>query len=95
MKKILVLVLLFLYISELFACTILSGTDLNGHTWICNNEDESFSFKNYINVFPRDGGSKNGYVTLTYGSPGGKIEGGLNEAGLFFDFNQLLIMCYP
>lgn len=72
------------------ACTIVSGTDSHGHTWACNNEDWSaFSFYNYINVFPKTSPTKFGFITLTYGEPDGYIQGAVNEAGLFFDFNAL------
>ena len=79
-----------LFQNSISACTILSGVDAKGHTWACNNEDWwGFSFYNYINVHPRDRSTKYGYITLTYGEPGAYIQGGVNEAGLFFDFNAL------
>jgi hypothetical protein len=90
MKKIILApLLLFFSFIQSFACTIISGTDAKGQTWVCNNEDESFSFNNYINVFPRTDGARFGYITVSYGSPGGMIQGGVNEAGLFFDYNTL------
>lgn len=71
-----------------FACTIVSGTDKNGQTWVMNNEDFFHTYSNYVNVFPAQG-NKLGYITFTYGSPESGIQGGVNEAGVFFDINAL------
>lgn len=75
------------------ACTIFCGQDKNGHIWAANNEDGSYSFTNYINVFPKTEDTKYGYFTLSYESEkngeNGGIEGGMNEAGLFYDFNSI------
>jgi len=76
---------------QLFACTIFSAKDNYGNVWFGNNEDASFSFKNYINVFPKTGKIKFGYYTLSKDSPengeNSEIAGGMNEAGLAYDFN--------
>ncbi len=73
-----------------YACTVASGVAHNGHIWNANNEDGPFGVSNFINVFPKQGDSKYGYYTLSYISPmfgqGGQIQGGMNEAGLTFDF---------
>src|SRR5438034_377153 len=73
------------------ACTIVSAMDRKGHVWFGNNEDASFSFYNYINVFPKTKGGKFGYYTLSKDKPengeNAQIAGGMNEAGLAFDFN--------
>ncbi|MBD2701488.1 hypothetical protein IC229_12630 [Spirosoma sp. BT702] len=65
--------------------------DRKGHVWFGNNEDASFSFYNYINVFPKKKGVKFGYYTLSKDKPENgentQIAGGMNEAGLAFDFN--------
>lgn len=75
------------------ACTTVSAVAANGHVWTANNEDGPFGVANFINVFPRSGTDRYGYYTLSYLSPrygqGGSIQGGMNEAGLSFDFNQI------
>lgn len=78
---------------QLSACTIISGTDKMGHTWAGNNEDGFFNFKTYLNVYPSECSKKIGYITFSYDSPengaNNNAQGGVNEAGLFFDFNAL------
>jgi hypothetical protein len=54
-----------------------------------NNEDFFHTSSNYVNVFPAQGKNTLGYLTLTYGSPESSMQGGVNEAGLFFDVNAL------
>jgi hypothetical protein len=71
------------------ACTIVSGTDRKGQTWAMNNEDFFHTYANYVNVHPTNGQGTLGYITMTYGSPEGGIQGGANEAGVFFDINAL------
>ncbi|MEO0572633.1 MAG: hypothetical protein AAF039_13085 [Bacteroidota bacterium] len=75
------------------ACTIFCGKDKHGQVWAANNEDGAYSFFNYINIFPKTEHTKFGYYTLSYDSAkngeGGGIEGGMNEAGLFYDFNYI------
>ena len=75
------------------ACTIFCGKDSNGHVWAGNNEDGNFNFKTYLNVFPKTVDAKYGYYTLSLNSPKNganqNAQGGMNEAGLFFDFNAL------
>lgn len=72
------------------ACTIVSGVSCNGHVWNANNEDGPLGIANFLNVFPQEKDSKYGFYTLCYISPifssGGKIQGGMNEMGLTFDF---------
>jgi len=70
------------------ACTIVSGTDRKGQTWAMNNEDFFHTASNYVNVFPAKP-KQLGYITLTYGSAQSSVQGGVNEAGLFFDVNAL------
>lgn len=76
-----------------FACTIASGIGHNGHVWNANNEDGPRGVATFINVFPISGNAKYGYYTLSYYSPkngeDGGIQGGMNEAGLTFDFNAI------
>jgi len=75
------------------ACTIFCGKDKQGHIWAANNEDNPFNFYNYLNVFPKTEDTKYGYFTLSYNSTKNgenfNIQGGMNEAGLFYDFNTI------
>lgn len=74
-------------------CTIVSAIARNGHVWNANNEDGPFGIANFINVYPKSKDEKYGYYTLSYLSPkygqGGQMQGGMNEAGLTFDFNAI------
>ena len=88
MRTTLLLLLLLLKI-KVSACTIASGTDKKGQTWAMNNEDFFHTYSNYVNVYPATGKNTLGYMTLTFGSPEGTIQGGSNEAGVFFDINAL------
>lgn len=76
-----------------FSCTIVSAISSNGHVWNANNEDGPYGIANFINVFPKTDEGTYGYYTLSYFSPalghGGSIQGGMNEAGLAFDFNAI------
>ncbi|MEQ6122745.1 hypothetical protein AAON49_00925 [Pseudotenacibaculum sp. MALMAid0570] len=76
-----------------FACTIVSGIDCKGHVWNANNEDGPFGVANFINVYPKTENTKYGYYTFSYFSSrygqSGSIQGGMNEAGLTFDFNSV------
>lgn len=89
MRTILLLLLLGVPKSWVCACTIVSGTDRKGQTWALNNEDFFHTASTYVNVFPAKDKHTLGYVTLTYGSPESSVQGGVNEAGLFFDINAL------
>ncbi|MFD1875667.1 hypothetical protein [Hymenobacter bucti] len=88
MKTTLLLLLLLWSICSK-ACTIVSGTDRHGQTWAMNNEDFFHTYANYVNVYPASGKHTLGYLTLTFGAPDGSIQGGSNEAGVFFDMNAL------
>lgn len=74
-------------------CTIASGISADGQVWTCNNEDGPVGVANFINVFPKSAQTKFGYFTLSYFSPklgeGGNMQGGMNDAGLTFDFNAI------
>jgi hypothetical protein len=83
------LLLLLLWSIQATACTIVSGTDRHGQTWAMNNEDFFHTYANYVNVYPASGKNTLGYLTLTFGAPDGSIQGGSNEAGVFFDMNAL------
>lgn len=69
-------------------CTIISGKAKDGVVWAGNNEDYYFDFDTYLNVLAPEG-EKLGAVSFTYGSPDNFVQGGVNERGLFFDFNSL------
>lgn len=75
------------------ACTIVSGIAADGQVWTGNNEDGPAGAALYLNVFPRTSSARFGYFTFSYGSPrngsNGNIQGGMNEAGLTYDFNSL------
>lgn len=83
----------FLALADASACTIFSGIAANGEVWNGNNEDGPLGSLTYINVFPRSSSDKYGFYSLSYGSPrngaNGNMQGGMNEAGLTFDFNAL------
>ena len=85
--------LIFLHTNPVSACTIFSAIAKNGHVWNGNNEDGPFGVANFINVYPQTAQNKYGYYTLTYFSPSygqsGSVQGGMNEAGLTFDFNAI------
>ena len=87
-KYVFLAVILFIWITELEACTIFSAKDNNGHTWAGNNEDFIFTFRTYLNVAAATD-STLGHMYFTYFSPDDMIQGGANEAGLFFDFNAI------
>jgi hypothetical protein len=76
------------WIINMEACTIFSGKDKKGHVWVGNNEDMVFTFNTYLNMV-MGSDSTFGYTFLTYYSPNGFIQGGVNEKGLFFDFNAI------
>jgi len=88
MRTQLLFLFLLLWRLSTVACTIVSGTDRHGQTWAMNNEDFFHTASNYVNVFPATGQNL-GYITFTYGSPESGIQGGANEAGVFFDINAL------
>lgn len=91
--KIFALLIIGFYI-KVTACTIVSGLDTKGQTWVMNNEDFFHTYSNYVNVYPSIDGNSLGYITFTYGSPESGIQGGANEAGVFFDINALPYQAY-
>ncbi len=88
-----VIVLIFLMCQTAYSCTVVSVIDKYGQVWNLNNEDGPYGVANFLNVFPKTQNIKYGYYTLSYFSPelgkGGGIQGGMNEAGLTFDFNAI------
>jgi hypothetical protein len=81
-------IIVFLAASIAIPCTIISGKAKDNTVWAGNNEDFYFDFNTYLNVLPPEGDLL-GAVSFSYGSPDSFIQGGFNEAGLFFDFNAL------
>jgi hypothetical protein len=77
-------ILLSLWLVNLEGCTIFSGKDKKGHTFAGNNEDFYFTFNTYLNIV-KASDSTFGYIYFSYFNPGGNPQGGVNEAGLFFD----------
>lgn len=90
-------VLAFPSLKRISACTIFSAKDPKGNVWFGNNEDAAFSFNNFINVFPKSASNRYGYYSLSRGKPengeNAQMAGGMNEAGLIFDFNSTQL--YP
>jgi hypothetical protein len=84
--------LLHLLAGTAAACTIISGRAPDGDVWTGNNEDFGFDFDTYLNVLPSEKG-RLGAIAFTYNfaydRPEAFVQGGLNEQGLFFDFNAL------
>src|SRR5690348_12965460 len=81
-------VLILVIAARVFPCTIISGRAKDGAVWVGNNEDWTFDFDTYMNVLPREG-HRLGAISFTYGSPDTSIQGGVNERGLFFDYNAV------
>lgn len=75
-----------LFSPDALACTIVSGVDQDGVAWAGNNEDMFFHFDTSLKVLPR-GEGRLGAVVVTYSD--GFPQGGVNEKGLFYDFNAL------
>ena len=75
-----------LFCPDASACTIVAGVDQDGVAWAENNEDMYFHFDTSLKVLPR-GEGRLGAVVVTYSD--GFPQGGVNEKGLFYDFNAL------
>jgi tetratricopeptide (TPR) repeat protein len=75
-----------LIVNSGYSCTIFSAKDKKGQVWAGNNEDYFFTFKNLINIVPPKTDCF-GYIYLNYNYSSASMQGGVNEAGLFFDFN--------
>ncbi|WP_405208577.1 DUF3471 domain-containing protein [Aquimarina sp. LLG6339-5] len=96
LSKVTLLILLFLVPTSILPCTIVSAISVDGQVWNANNEDGPFGIANFINVYPKSKNAKYGYYTLSYLSPkygnSGQMQGGMNEAGLTFDFNAIPVV---
>ncbi len=74
--------------SPVWSCTIFCAKDSIGHVWAGNNEDYNyFTFDTKIKITPKTD-STLGYICFTY-THNVFPQGGVNEAGLFYDFNAI------
>jgi hypothetical protein len=85
----LIFLTLSIFISTpLWSCTIFCARDRNGQMWVANNEDfYFFDFSTWIKIKPKTD-SNLSYIYFGYGQtlfP----QGGVNEAGLFYDANAV------
>ncbi len=94
-KKILSALLLFIIsITSSEACTIFSAIDKNGNVWTGNNEDGIFSLNTCVNVVAPINKTF-GYLYFTGSkNPNEFPQGGMNDAGLFFDGNAVPASVY-
>ncbi len=84
MKKLFasILLLSIILVTKTFACSVVYYVDeSNGKIYVANNEDYWYDTKAYIRIIPR---TKNQIARLWYGWDN-FAQGGINEAGLFFD----------
>ena len=84
MLKYLLILLLFFFLSanNSHACSVIYYIDkITGKIYVANSEDYWYDVKAYIRIEP---GSKNKLARLWYGWDN-FAQGGINEAGLFFD----------
>lgn len=71
------------------ACTIFCAKDKSGQVWAGNNEDALFNFKSFVSIVARTD-STLGYFCFTNSDRSDEfIQGGMNEAGLFYDGNSV------
>lgn len=91
MAKFKFLLLLFavtIFPSNAWSCTIFCAKDSNEQVWAGNNEDYNyFTFDIKIKITPKTD-STFGFFYFTY-THNQFPQGGVNEAGLFFDFNAV------
>ena len=89
-KRLLFLIAFFItIILNSDACTIFSSKDKNGNVWTGNNEDGNFTLGTCINIVAPDKDAF-GYIFFTNSNnPKEFPQGGLNNAGLFYDANSV------
>jgi hypothetical protein len=76
-------------ISQSAACTIFCAKSKNGNVWAGNNEDQLFNFRTCLNIVASTD-STLGYISFTNSNRQSEfIQGGINEAGLFYDGNAV------
>ncbi len=74
--------------STCWSCTIFCAKDHHGHVWAGNNEDYNyFTFDTKVKITPKTD-STFGHIYFTY-THNIFPQGGVNEAGLFYDFNAV------
>lgn len=79
---------LILFHSSGWSCTIFSAKDSKGNVWAGNNEDNAdFRFDIKMKITPKTD-STYGFFYFRY-TDNLMPQGGVNEAGLFFDFNAV------
>ena len=93
-KNLIVIIFLLISIANSEACTIFSAIAKNGNVWTGNNEDGIFNLNTCINVVAPTNRTF-GYLYFTNSkNPNEFPQGGLNDAGLFFDGNSVPISVY-
>jgi hypothetical protein len=70
-----------------WSCTIFCAKDSHGHVWTGNNEDARFSLGTKANVVTKTD-STLGFIWYNYEN-NRYAQGGINEAGLFYDLNAV------
>ena len=72
---------------DAWCCTIFCAKDSHGHVWAGNNEDAHFSLGTKTNVVTKTD-STLGFIWYSYERTR-YAQGGINEAGLFYDLNSV------
>ena len=81
--------ILLISITNSNACTVFSAIDKKGNVWTGNNEDGIFSLNTCINVVAPTNNTF-GYLYFTNSKNQNEFpQGGMNDAGLFFDGNSV------
>lgn len=71
------------------ACTIFSGKDKKRNVWTGNNEDGVFNFNWYLNIIAPSDTTLGCFYFTASNKPSEFIQGGVNDAGLFYDGNSV------
>ncbi len=93
-KKYLFLITLFIRIATSQACTIFSAKDKSGNIWTGNNEDGVFNLSSYINVVAPTENTFGYFYFTNSNNPNEFPQGGVNDAGLFYDGNAVSKSAY-
>ncbi|MEI6059445.1 MAG: hypothetical protein WCR72_02000 [Bacteroidota bacterium] len=93
-EKFLCVILFFIGLANSEACTIFSAIDKKGNVWTGNNEDGIFDLNTCINIAAPTNKTF-GYIYFTNSKNQNEFpQGGINDAGLFFDGNAVPISVY-
>ncbi|MEO5948401.1 MAG: hypothetical protein ABIP79_16405 [Chitinophagaceae bacterium] len=93
-KYLFVIILLIVSLTNSEACTIFSAIDKKGSVWTGNNEDGIFSLNTCVNIVAPVNKTF-GYLYFTNTKNSNEFpQGGLNDAGLFFDGNAVPVSVY-